>query len=51
MQLLSLCVFIGSTHIPAELHLLVTPFTRPSFPIFRQGLHMRAGPWRVWGRD
>jgi len=43
MQLLSLCVFIGSAHIPAELCLLVSPFTRPSFPIFRWGAHVREG--------
>ena len=46
MQLLSLCVFIGSAHIPAELCLLVSPFTRPSFPIFRWGAHVREGRGR-----
>ena len=43
MQLLSLCDFIGSAHIPAELCLLVSPFTRPSFPIFRWGARVREG--------
>jgi len=51
IQLLSLRVFIGFAHIPAELRWLVSPFARPSFPIFPTRRALEGGAWRVWGRD